>query len=200
MLRSMSSLSCFFTLLIFASFAVAQVEFSADLVQTERSSKVYFGKDKVRIEPVTAHGNMAWISDLSTHTFTMLMNKWHKYSSSPPSTESERGPYSLMRTEDVENACDWLTQAWSGGGTCHKVGSDTVNGRATVKYEGTDAKCESTTIWLDTKLHFPVKWHGKDWDGELQNIQEGAQPSSLFEIPAGYTKLDEAAMQERQKQ
>jgi hypothetical protein len=25
---------------------------------------------------------------------------------------------------------------------------------------------------------------------ELRNIQEGSQPASLFEIPAGYTKFD----------
>ncbi len=113
MLRPMSSLSCFFRLLIFASVVVAQVEFSADVVQAEKASKVYFGKDKVRIEPAKAHGNMAWISDLSTHTFTLLMNKWHMYSSLPPNMEDERGPYSLMRTEDVENACDWLARVWN---------------------------------------------------------------------------------------
>jgi hypothetical protein len=36
-----------------------------------------------------------------------------------------------------------------------------------------------------------VKWQNKnnDW-GELRNIQEGSQPSSLFEVPAGYKKFE----------
>jgi hypothetical protein len=34
---------------------------------------------------------------------------------------------------------------------------------------------------------------------ELHNIQEGSQPASLFEIPAGYTKFDMGAMM-RQRQ
>jgi hypothetical protein len=32
----------------------------------------------------------------------------------------------------------------------------------------------------------------------LQNIQEGPQPSSLFEPPAGFTKMDMGGMMKRQ--
>jgi hypothetical protein len=42
-----------------------------------------------------------------------------------------------------------------------------------------------------------VKWEGKSNSGELRNIQEGAQPASLFEIPAGFTKMDLGGMMQQ---
>jgi hypothetical protein len=44
-----------------------------------------------------------------------------------------------------------------------------------------------------------VKWQGKDSGGELRNIQEGSQPASLFEVPAGYTKMDMGGMMQRKQ-
>jgi hypothetical protein len=87
------------------------------------------------------------------------------------------------------------------GGTCHKVGNETVNGRSAVKYEGTNSSGEPSSVWLDPKLRFPVKWQGEPSAGELRNIQESTQSANLFEIPAGYTKTDIAnLMQERFQQ
>jgi hypothetical protein len=34
---------------------------------------------------------------------------------------------------------------------------------------------------------------------ELRNIQEGSQPSSLFEVPAGYMKMDMGAMMQQRQ-
>jgi hypothetical protein len=42
-----------------------------------------------------------------------------------------------------------------------------------------------------------VKWQGKNSDGELRNIQEGTQPAGLFEIPAGFTKMDLGGMMQQ---
>ena len=106
--------------------------------------------------------------------------------------------FAFFKSGDVENACsDWLKLERNKGGTCHKVGSETVNGRNTVKYEGTNASGETSSVWLDSKLRFPVKWQGKNNGGEMRNIQEGPQPASLFEIPAGYTKMDMGNMMQR---
>jgi hypothetical protein len=55
-------------------------------------------------------------------------------------------------------------------------------------------------VWLDPKLRFPVKWQGKSSAGELRNIQEGTQSASLFEIPAGYTKMDIGHMMQQHSQ
>ena len=54
-------------------------------------------------------------------------------------------------------------------------------------------------FWLDPKLRFPVKWQGKDGSGEMRNIQEGPQPASLFEVPAGYTKMDMGGMMQQRQ-
>jgi hypothetical protein len=43
-----------------------------------------------------------------------------------------------------------------------------------------------------------VKWETKNSSGELRNIQEGPQPASLFEVPAGFTKMDMGGMMQMQ--
>jgi len=102
-----------------------------------------------------------------------------------------RRSFTFFRAADPENACDeWRKIAATHNGSCHKIGDETVNGRTTVKYEGTSDDGNAGSVWIDTKLHFPVKWQGKNGAGELRNIEEGAQPSSLFVVPAGYQKMD----------
>jgi hypothetical protein len=107
--------------------------------------------------------------------------------------------FTFFKSGDVENACaDWLKLSPNKGGTCHKVGHETVNGRETIKYEGTNSKGETSTVWLDSKVRFPVKWQGKNDGGELRNIQEGPQPASLFDPPSDYKKMDMSGMMQRQ--
>ncbi len=193
--------SCLIALLLAASFALAQTEFSAEIVDTQKSdntsnAKIYMSKDKIRIEPAAgstkgrgAGGSV--IMNVATQTTTVLMDQQHMYMEMPAQMAGQRIAYNFFRTGDVENACsDWAQTAKNKGGTCHKVGSDTVNGRSAVKYEGTNANGDTSTFWIDPKLRFPIKWQGKNNGGELRNIQEGTQPASLFEIPAGYTKFD----------
>jgi len=90
------------------------------------------------------------------------------------------------------------TADWS----CKRVGEETVNGRGAVKYQATSPQGKVQYAWLDTKLKFLVK--SEDPEGrsmEFRNIKEGAQPASLFEIPAGYRKMDMQQMiQERMQQ
>jgi hypothetical protein len=199
----MTRLSCFVAVLLLSSVALAQTEFSADVVDTQKGSqaKMYMAKDKMRFEPAEKgqRGAGAFIMNLTTQTSTVLMDQQHMYMEMPAQMAAQRNPYRFFLTGDVDNACsDWLQLSWNKGGTCHKVGSETVNSRSTVKYEGTNANGESSTVWLDTKLRFPVKWQGKNGGGELRNIQEGSQPASLFEVPAGYTKFDMGSMQRPQ--
>jgi hypothetical protein len=201
--------SCLIAFLLGASFCLAQTEFSAEMVDTQKAgtptqAKIYMAKDKVRIEPVAANardGGGAFIMNLATHTSTILMDKQHMYMEMPGETAGQRTMYNFFRTGDVESACgDWLGQPRNKGGSCHKVGSETVNGRSTVKYEGTTSKGESVEFWIDPKLRFPVKWQEKNDAGELRNIQEGSQAASLFEVPAGYTKFDMGAMMKQRPQ
>jgi outer membrane lipoprotein-sorting protein len=199
----MTRVSCFVAVLALASVALAQTEFSAEIVDTQKpgtQAKIYMAKDKMRVEPADKNqrGMGAFIMNLTTQTSTVLMDQQHMYMELPAQTAAQRNPYKFFRTADAENACsDWLQLSWNKGGTCHKVGNETVNGRSTVKYEDTNANGEAGTIWVDPKLRFPVKWQGKNGSGELRNIQEGSQPASLFEIPAGYIKFDMGSMMQR---
>lgn len=207
MLRRTWRFYCVLVLMLVSSFVVAQTEFSADVVDLEKSgtptqAKLYFAKDKIRIEPQNSgnRGAGAVIMNFDKQTSIVLMAQQHMYMEMPAQSQAQRQSYAaaFFRTGDVENACgDWQKMTTNQGRSCHKVGSDSVNGRSTVKYEATDAKGEVGHFWLDPKLRFPVKWDGKNNGGELRNIQEGTQPASLFEIPAGYTKMDIGSMMQK---
>jgi hypothetical protein len=190
-------------LFCFAGAAWAQ-EFSAEMVTvtteakgTPIDAKIYVGKDKIRIEP--REGGMGRqkgvvIVNPATQTSDVLMPERRMYME----MANDRNPqaFSFFRPADLENACsDWLKLARKPGGTCHKVGHEEVNGRDAVKYEGTSADGQTGDVWIDVKLRFLVKWDEKNGrSGEMRNIQEGAQPSRLFEIPPDYQKFDMGAM------
>lgn len=189
---------CLFLTLGLASVASAQSDFSADVYELQKSdtaaqAKIYLSKDKIRVEPARkdARGGGAFIMDLGTQTSIVLMDQQRMYMELPVQMAAQRNAYNFFRVGDVENACSsWLNEGRNKGGSCHKVGTDTVNGRSAIKYEGTNANGDSGTFWVDPKIAFPIKWQGKNSSGELRNIQEGAQPASLFAVPAGYNKLD----------
>jgi hypothetical protein len=197
MSRRIATISCLVALLLGTRFALAQAEFSAEVFDNQKANnpqaKIYFGKDKIRFEPAKKdpRGGGALIMNLSTQSSLAIMDQQHMYMEMPAQMASQRNTYHFFRTGDVDSACsDWVAQSWNKGGTCHKVGTETVNGRSTVRLDGTNSRGEAGSVWIDPKLRFPVKWEGKNNGGELRNIQEGSQPASLFEVPAGYTKFD----------
>ncbi len=176
---------------------LAQEEFSADFVDTGASNRgtrgrIFVDKDKMRFEAQGQAGHSGVIIiNYATQTSDVLMPERKMYMES--SISQSPGPqrtWNFFRALDVDNACsDWQKMVQRPNGTCRKVGSDTVNGRSTVKYEGTSANGEVGTFWLDKSLRFPIKWEGKNNGGELQNIKEGSQPASLFEVPSDYQKF-----------
>jgi hypothetical protein len=99
--------------------------------------------------------------------------------------------YGFFPARDVDDACrDWQENAHGKEGSCHKLGNEVVNGRDTVEYEATDLRGDPNQFWLDREMRFSVKWHGKISSGELRNIQLGAQPADLFDIPHGFRRTD----------
>jgi hypothetical protein len=205
MLRWTARVFCVLALVLSAGFVLAQTEFSAEVFDSHKQgttsqSKIYFSKDKIRFDSVDrdAKNAGAFIMNLSNQSMTILMPQQRMYMEMPADAQEQRQMFSFFKTSDAENACgDWLKLATNKGGSCHKSGNETVNGRSTVKYEGTNSKGEASQVWLDPKLRFPVKWQGTSGGGELRNIQEGTQPASLFAIPAGYTKMDMGGMMQK---
>lgn len=199
---------CLAGFLAIGHLAFAQ-EFSADVHDLKREnggiSKLYAGKYKVRFEGQSqseAMGPTAVIIDEAQKKNIVLMPQRHMYMDAPlPMVKPLITQF--WRVDDVNDACpQWKKTAEQAGtyknwGSCTKVGSDSLNGRSAVKYEGVSAKGEKSYVWVDAKLHCVVKMDGTGGGIELRNIQEGSQPASLFEIPAGYTKFDMGGMGQR---
>lgn len=203
-------LSCVVVYLLFTGLALAQ-DFSADIKATTRDSdleKVYATADKVRIEgrlEQAGVGPIAWILDEAKYKWVVLLQQRHVYLDSLP--EMITGPVitQFWRVQDADDACSqWKKLAQqdrtlSHWGSCSRIGNDTINGRSTVKYEGVDSNGKKAHYWVDRKLRCVIKTDEGNSDGiELQNIQEGSQPASLFEIPSGYTKVDLATLMRSQ--
>lgn len=81
-----------------------------------------------------------------------------------------------------------------------KLGSETVNGAACDKYKVTmtlEGKTSEMFYFLDSK-GFPVrteiKMEGQTMSVDYKNWKEGSQEASLFEVPAGYNKMQMPAM------
>lgn len=200
----------FAVIVVFAATLHAQ-EFSADLVTTSNAksdrapTKIYVGKDKLRFEGSGSGQDMggAMILDYANHKTYMLMPQRKIYMESVPGKGLQQ-QHMLFRTADVNNACpefeSWIAQTQKEPVTCRKIGPDIVNGRPAIKYEGTSAKRGTGYAWLDPRLHFVLKWQDKNGTGELQNIQEGPQAASLFEVPPDYQKFDAQEMMRQRHQ
>lgn len=92
--------------------------------------------------------------------------------------------------------------------SCRHLGSDMVAGRPAEKWAVTDdtpdvtysysdtagpdirrVGHDSTVVWIDNRLHIVSRSTSNNDRWEMRNIHEGPQPSSLFEVPAGYQPL-----------
>ena len=181
-------------------------DFSADIVSLSGNdhiamSKVFVSGNKAHVD---MRGNEMGVSavlvDNDQHKYYLLMPPQHAYMEMPRGTTRT---FALWRPTNVNDACpEWQNlmaqiHPQEKSGTCRKVGSDTVNGRSAIKYEGTSADGQKGQAWVDTKLRCLIKYADSEGGAELRNIQEGSQPSSLFQIPAGYQKMDMGSMMGR---
>ena len=74
--------------------------------------------------------------------------------------------------------------------TCKKIGVEEVSGRTCDHWEVTDKQGRVTNLWIDQKLHFPVKVTSQDSTMLLTNIKEGQPDATLFQIPSDFQKLE----------
>jgi len=74
---------------------------------------------------------------------------------------------------------------------CDRIGVETHDSRAIVKYTMTSPRGKHYSGWIDQQLRFVVRIEADDGTTiELADIREGPQPDSAFEIPAGLRKFD----------
>lgn len=209
MLRAVVRCSVFlmFSLLTISLYAQ---QFSADIVDLRPQhqggpSKVFASNDNLRFEMQdrSGGGNVAMIWNTAKQTRYVLMMDRHMYMDYSPLVAAKFSMVPIWHPSDINDACpEWKKFAEqyksSKWGTCRKVGSDTVNGRSAVKYTGTSTDGKTANVWIDSKLRYVSKYQSDDGGMELRNIEEVAQPASLFEIPPGYQKFDMPGMGMRQ--
>ncbi len=174
----------FLVLLLTFSFSSAAfaIEFSADTITTMRdgpkmAGKIYFKPDRFRMD-MKAHEDMVMITRVDKKVAWNVMPKQKMYMEMP---------FDLKNKPKVE-------EKFEGEIERKEVGSETIDGHPTKKYLITykvDNKKNQVYQWLATDIKFPVKTAAVDgsWMQEFKNIKTGPQPDSLFEVPAGYQKM-----------
>ena len=134
----------------------------------------------------------AMITDLATKTTDILLVEQQMYIEHKAGQLPARGPGSgaqELKPYDAQNPCANQPDV-----TCKKIGVEEVSGRTCDHWQITDKQDRVTDLWIDQKLSFPVKVTTKDSMMLLTNVKEGQPEASLFEIPAGYHKLDMSGM------
>jgi len=187
-------LFCLLLVLIAAPACVGQgytpQPFSADLALTTANGdkitgKYYLSLPSMRMDMTAKGHNVSSIMD-GTTTY-VVMHDQHIYMEMPanrPNPIMGQAP-KIATNYDPNNPC-----ASQLGVTCKKLGTETVNGRVCDKWQNTSEKGTST-MWMDQKLHFPIKSISSDGtDLEFTNVKEGKPDASLFQPPAGYRKMD----------
>jgi len=191
--------------LLLIQFAVAQLPeispFSADLQITstrsdaglrEITGQVYAGSGHIRMNMEGAGHKTALITDFVTRTTDILLLEQQMYIEHKVGQTPGRGPDTMtqnLRAYDPDHPCASQPDV-----TCKKIGVEEVSGRTCDHWEVTDKQGRVTNLWIDQKLHFPIKVTTQDSTMLLTNIKEGQPDASLFEIPSGFHKLDLGGM------
>lgn len=174
--------------------------FSADTQMTseraggrEMAGKIYVGEGRMRWESQGGMGPRGgtgvMIINFATGIADMIMPEQKVYMEFGADQPGRRGPVASLKDPfDPNNPC-----ANQPDTTCKKIGVETVNGRTCDHWEVTH-QGDVANMWIDQKIHFPIKTVTKDSKITLTNIKEGEPDPSLFQIPAGYLKMDMGAM------
>jgi hypothetical protein len=178
-----------FILLVVFLFAgtVQAVEFSADSITTQKNGekmtgKVYFKPDRFRMD-MKVHEDMVVITRVDKKVAWNIMPKEKIYMEMP---------FDLINKPKVDEKVEGEIER-------KQVGAETIDGHPTKKYLITyksGNKTDQVYQWMATDINFPVKTAAIDgsWSQEFRNIKMGPQPNSLFEVPAGYQKMQMPAM------
>ena len=172
--------------------AQAPPEFKADLLMSGGRGgdtirgKMYFGAAKIRMEMSVGGEKQIMIVDTAKKVQYFIMPEDEMYMEMRNDASMPGAPKTpKVEVMDPANPCSGDPKA-----NCKKLGTETVNGRATEKWQ-VEMSREKATMWIDQKLHIPIKTVSSDGlTTEFSNLAEGKQDANLFVIPAGYEKMD----------
>jgi hypothetical protein len=211
MISRIATSSCLALSFIMATDAaepLATHEFSAEVVQRDAAgtaagppAKIYVRRGKVRIETPQAPDGFFLVGAADTALFVR-----------PAQRIFMDAKQSTLLTQvfvpiDPSNPCpQWQVAARDAGAEgagldwrCERIETPVAEGRGTVLYRVQAADRQSRQ-WVDASLEFPVKLRAADGTTlVLEHIRVEPQPSSLFDLPSNYRKLDPRTLIERVK-
>ena len=207
---SVTLVLCALMLLAVPALAQMPQPFSADFSSTSANGNVnmkgkfFFSLPKVRMDmtdtgqrqkaPGPFGGRMSMIMDGDAKMAYMLMPDAQMYMEFPTDANN---PMTQRQTKWQDFKGDPCTFNKEQTATCKKLGTEAVNGRTCDKWEVTEKSGKKETLWIDQKLHFPIRMTDGEITTDFTNIKEGAQDASLFKVPAGYRKFDMGSMGQR---
>jgi hypothetical protein len=173
----------------------ADVEISSTLGDRgprDVEANIFLTNGHMRMNFTSAGHESAVITNFATKTVDILMPQHQMYMEHKAGDMPGRGPGNMtqdLKAYDPANPC-----ANQPGLTCRKIGVEDVNGRTCDHWEITDMQGHTSNIWIDQKLHFPIKTVSQNSTILLSNITEREPDASLFQIPADYRKMDMGGM------
>ena len=158
--------------------AALAVEFSADMIQ---KSKGYTGQSKTYVK-----GQKIRMESQGMSQFTIVRGDLDKTWVVMPDQR--------MYMETKHDPSQVPGENFKGEISRKKVGSETIDGHPTQKYEVTyreGGRAMKSYQWIATDINFPIKTAAVDgiWSMEYRNLRMEAPPDSLFELPKGYQKM-----------
>lgn len=176
-----SIMRCAVALIILMAVAASAAyagDFSADVVSSSQggpsTGRLWVSGDKSRMEMP----RVTIISRMDKKVVWVLMSSQKMYIEQPINLQTVASTQDKIYGE-IERTAE---------------GNENISGRSTTKYRiifEANGKRESIFQWIDKSAHIPVKTSAIDgsWSSESRNIQLGPQDPTLFEIPAGYSKM-----------
>lgn len=118
--------------------------------------------------------------DQSKRQMLLLMSETKSYiDQSPAAGQGAKWP----GTNFLENACQR-------GATCKSLGTEKINGRDTDKWEVPLPQGGTAIHWIDREIGMAIRVEGPGSGRmEMINIKVESQAKGLFELPAGYKKM-----------
>ena len=183
-------------------------EFSADVrVWNNRDSvahlKIFVGNTRARLNRQRDlsgyHSVQSLIVDSEAHSVFLLVPEKKSYVESTELAEDISHGASIFRPRDPSNPCaEWIEMVrkhYQVELRCRKIRDEILDGRQTENWQGSATPAGGWgDIWYDPKLRFVIKLRSYPkralLEGyDLQEIQEGPQPDTLFELPDDYVRM-----------
>lgn len=168
-------------LFLFSGVAFA-LEFSADTITTMKDmktkGKMYFKPDMFRAD-MQSPMQMIVITRIDKKVIWSIIPEEKMYMEMP--FDPKKKP---MVDEKIEGEVERKY-----------LGDETIDGHPTKKYLVAlkiNSQTEKIYQWWATDIKLAIKTAAVDgsWVHEFKNVKMGPQPGSLFELPAGYKKME----------